>query len=128
MKEFKISVNGKSYDVQVEEIKAAAAAPASAPVSEVKAPPAPTSAPKPAASAPAVVSAGDQAVKAPMNGTIFKHKVAIGTAVKKNDVILILEAMKMENDIVSPSDGVLKAFPVAEGAAVSPGDVIAIIG
>ncbi|MCL2874456.1 MAG: acetyl-CoA carboxylase biotin carboxyl carrier protein subunit [Defluviitaleaceae bacterium] len=131
MKEFKISVNGKSYDVQVEEIKGAApvaAAPVSAPapVAPKAAAPAPSAAPK--AAAPVTVSTGDQAVKAPMNGTIIKHKVAVGAAVKKNDVIVILEAMKMENDIVSPVDGVLKAFPASEGATVAPGDVIAVIG
>jgi len=133
MKEFKISVNGRSYDVQVEEIKSGVV---SAPAPQKTLAPA-TSAPKVAVSAPAVskpaaspvpLSAGDQTVKAPMNGTIIKHKVAVGASVKKNDVIVILEAMKMENDIVAPSDGVLKSFPVPEGSAVAPGDVIAVMG
>lgn len=123
MKEFRVSVNGKSYDVQIEEIKSVASV-ASVPVPKSSAP----AAAAPKVSPPVSVSKSEQTVKAPMNGTILKHKVAVGASVKKNDVILILEAMKMENDIVAPADGVLKAFPASEGVSVSPGDIIAVIG
>ena len=104
MKNYKITVNGKVYDVSVEEANAAA------PVNT-------TAAPAPAA-APAQASAGAVTVKAPMPGTILDIKVNAGAAVKKGDVLCILEAMKMENEICAPQDGTVDAVLVSKGDAV----------
>ena len=104
MKNYKITVNGKTYDVSVEE---AGAAPSQA------------AATAPAPAAPkASASAGATTVKAPMPGTILDIKVAAGSAVKKGDVLCILEAMKMENDICAPDDGTVDAVLVNKGDAV----------
>lgn len=126
MKKFNIKVNGNSYEVEIEEVKAAA-------VAEPKAAPAPkAAAPKPVAAAPKVeqvaVAAGDTPVNAPMPGKIVKLVASAGQAVKKGDVLLILEAMKMQNEISAPADGTVKAFNVAAGQNVKPGEVLAVIG
>ena len=103
MKYYNITVNGVAYSVSVEET-AAGAAPVAAPAAPAapKAPAAPAAAPKAAAPAGA---AGAVAVKAPMPGNILDVKVAAGASVKAGDVLVILEAMKMENEIVAPQDG-----------------------
>ena len=99
MKNYRITVNGTAYDVAVEEL-GAGAAPAAV------AAPAPVAAAAPAPAAPAApAAAGSIEVAAPMPGKILNVKAGVGTAVKKGDVILILEAMKMENDVVAPEDG-----------------------
>ena len=117
MRRFNVTVNGVSYDVVVEEVGAEAAAPVAAP----KAAPAPVAvAPK---AAPAG-NAGAVAVKAPMPGTIMKVNVAPGQAVKKGDVLCVLEAMKMENDISAPQDGVVASVNVQKGASVQGEDVL----
>jgi glutaconyl-CoA/methylmalonyl-CoA decarboxylase subunit gamma len=128
MKSYKISVNGTSYDVTVEELGAAAQyapaprAPAPAPSAAPNAAPAPVAAaPAPMAAAPA---AGAHVVKSPMPGTLLNFKVAQGQAVKKGEVLLILEAMKMENEIVAPVDGVVARLSVNEGASVNTGDAL----
>ena len=111
MKNYKITVNGTTYDVSVEEAGASASAaqPAAAPTA------------KPAASAGAVT------VKSPMPGTILDIKVAAGAAVKKGDVLCVLEAMKMENDICAPQDGTVDAVLVGKGDAVEVNaDLIAL--
>ncbi len=110
MKYFNITVNGTAYSVTVEETSAGAA-PVAAPVA----------APAPAA-APA--AAGALAVKAPMPGTILDVKVAAGASVKAGDVLVILEAMKMENEIVAPQDGTVSSINVNKGDAVNSGDVL----
>ena len=103
MRKFNISVNGKKYEVEVEEV-GGASAPVSAPKSAAPAPkPAAPAAAKPAAKA--APPAGSTVVKAPMPGTIVSIKVNVGDAVKKGDVLVILEAMKMENEIMAPQDG-----------------------
>ena len=122
VKKFNIKVNGTAFEVEVEEVKAA-------PV--VKAAAAPAPAAKPAAApapAPAVVADGDTPVNAPMPGKIVKIVAEAGKAVKKGDVVLILEAMKMQNEITAPADGKLKSVNVAAGQSVKPGDVLAVIG
>ena len=81
-----------------------------------------------AAPAPAVVGAGDTAINAPMPGKIVKLVAEAGKAVKKGDVVLILEAMKMQNEISAPADGTLKSINVAAGQSVKPGEVLAVIG
>ena len=114
MKHYTITVNGTPYNVTVEET-AAGAAPA--PVAA----PAPKAAPAPAPKA----AAGSVAVNAPMPGTILDVKVAPGVAVKAGDVLVILEAMKMENEIVAPQDGTVAAVNVKKGDSVNSGDVLA---
>ena len=117
MRQFNITVNGVSYQVAVEET--GAAAPAAAPVVS-----APVAAP---AAAPAAIAEGAK-VTSPMPGTILDVKCTTGAAVKKGDVLLILEAMKMENEIVSPADGTVKQVAVEKGASVGSGDVLVVIG
>ena len=122
MKRFNITVNGKAYDVSVEEIGAGAAqaAPA-APAPAAQA--APAAAPAPAASA----GAGEK-VTAPMPGTILDVKVSNGDSVSKGQVIMILEAMKMENDIVAPCHGSVTSILAKKGDSVNSGDTLATIG
>ncbi len=136
MKKYNINVNGKMYQVEVEEVggfsapsfapaPAAQAAPAPAAPAPVAqpAPSAPAAAPAPASSAPV---AG--AMSAPMPGTILDIKVTEGQAVKAGDILVILEAMKMENEIVAPSDGKIVKIHTSKGAAVSTGDALVTIG
>lgn len=123
MKTYNITVNGVTYTVEVEEVgaTAAAAAPAAAPVAAPVAAPAPAAAPAPKAApaAPkATGAAGAVSVKAPMPGNIMKVNCKVGASVKKGDVLIVLEAMKMENDICAPQDGVVASVEVAQGATV----------
>lgn len=130
MRKFIINVNGNSYEVEVEEVggvvSAPKAAPKAAPVATpAAAPSAPKAAPK---AAPAVAaSAGQEVVDAPMPGNIWKTLVKEGQEVKSGDVLLILEAMKMENEIVAPRDGVVASLTTSEGAAVNTGDKLVIL-
>lgn len=92
----------------------------------VSAPAAPSSAPKaPAAPAPQAAAAGAVTVSAPMPGKILDVRVSAGQAVKRGDVLMILEAMKMENEIVSPQDGTVASIQVSVGSAVEAGDTLA---
>ena len=124
MKRFNITVNGKAYDVAVEEVTGSA--PASAPVAA----PAPVlaSAPAPAAPvAPAPVVTGGTTVNSPMPGTILDVKVNVGDTVSEGQVLMILEAMKMENDIVAPVAGKVAGINVKKGDSVNSNDVLASI-
>ena len=121
MKTYTITVNGNVYNVSVEEGAGAVAAPAAAPVAAPVAAPAPAAAPKAAAPAGA---AGAVKVNAPMPGKILAVKTSVGAAVKKGDVVLILEAMKMENEIVAPQDGTVASIAVSVGASVESGEVM----
>lgn len=112
MKNYRITVNGTAYDVAVEEIGAGAA--------PVAAAPAPTAPAAPAA-------AGGVVVQAPMPGKILSVKASVGTAVKKGDVILLLEAMKMENEVVAPEDGTIASINVSAGDTVEAGDTLATL-
>lgn len=137
MKKFKVTVNGKAYEVEVEEMGGApAAAPApqaaAAPAQAAPAAPAaPAPAPAPAATpAPAVggpIPEGAITVKAPMPGKISALKAEAGKAVKRGDIILVLEAMKMQNDITATADGTLHEIRVNPGDNVKTGDVLAVI-
>ena len=111
MRRFNVTVNGVSYDVVVEEVGAEAHAPVAAPV-------APKAAPVAAPKAAPAVPAGAVAVKAPMPGTIMKVNVAPGQAVKKGDVLCVLEAMKMEHEISAPQDGVVATVNVQKDSSV----------
>ncbi len=132
MRNFVITVNGKSYQVGVEEVGASAtpvvapvvAAPvAAAPVA--KAAPAPVAAPAPAPAASGPVNG--EKVLSPFPGLIKNLLVAEGASVKKDQPILVLEAMKMDNDITAPCDGVV-SFKVSKGANVESDSVLAVIG
>ena len=133
-----VTLNGKNYEVDVTETDAivtgvtevpvmvatapAVAAPVAAPAEAPKAEEAPA-----APAAPAAPTASGTQVKAPMPGTILAVKASAGQAVKAGDVIVVLEAMKMENDIVAPCDGTIKEIVVTKGTTVNTDDVLAII-
>ena len=120
MRRFNVTVNGVSYDVVVEEVGAEAAqAPVAAPAPVAAAPKA-----APAVKAFPAAPQGAVAVKAPMPGTIMKVNVTAGQAVKKGDVLCVLEAMKMENDISAPQDGVVASVNVQKGASVQGEEVL----
>ena len=121
MKKFNITVNGNAYEVEIEEVKAAAPVAAAAP----KAAPAAAPAPK---AAPAAAAAGDNTVTAPMPGKIVKLVASVGQAVNAGDVLLILEAMKMQNEITAPAAGTVKSFAVNAGDSVKPGQAMVVIG
>ncbi|MBE6776098.1 MAG: biotin/lipoyl-binding protein [Ruminococcaceae bacterium] len=123
-----VTLNGKNYEVEVTETDAVllnvseASAPVVAPVA------APVAAPAPAATAAAPAVAGEGTkVPSPMPGTILSINVAVGQAVKSGDVLLVLEAMKMENDIVAPCDGTVKQLLVSKGSTVNTDDVLVVI-
>lgn len=113
MKKYKVTVNGTAYEIELEELTGAApAAPAAA-----------APAPAPAAAAPA----GGEQVTSPMPGTILDVKVSQGASVKKGDVLMILEAMKMENEIMCPCDGKVASINTSKGAAVESGTLLCVI-
>lgn len=125
MKKYNVTVNGKTYEVEVEEVGSAAY---SAPAATVPAPaqaaaPAATPAPAPKA-APAAAPANGKPITSPMPGTILKINVAVGQKVAKGEALCILEAMKMENDIVTPEDGVVASVNTQKGASVNSGDLL----
>lgn len=119
MKNYTITVNGNVYDVTVEEGTSNGAPVAAAPVAK-------KAAPAPAAAAPAGAQ-GSVKVNAPMQGKIVSVKASVGQAVKKGDVILILEAMKMENEVVAPQDGTVASINVSDGDKVESGAVVATL-
>lgn len=125
MKNYTITVNGNVYEVTVEEgVSAGAAAPRPAAPAAPKAAPAPAAAPKAAAPAGAQ---GSVAVTAPMPGKILGIKAEPGQAVAKGEAIIVLEAMKMENEIVAPSDGTIASINVAVGDSVEAGATLATL-
>ncbi len=114
MKKYKVNVNGTVYEVAIEPMDGAApaaAAPAAAPAA-------------PAAAAPA----GGEKVSSPMPGTILAVNVQNGSAVKRGDVLFVLEAMKMENEIMAPCDGTAASVSVTKGATVESGTLLCVIG
>ena len=129
---YKVTLNGRTYEVEVEagkamlldEYEAIAPAPAAAaaPVA------APAAAPAAAAPAAPVVTGSGEAVNAPMPGTILKVNVTNGQAVKAGQVLVVLEAMKMENEIMAPKDGTITAVAVQKGASVDTGAPLVFIG
>lgn len=119
MKNYRITVNGTAYDVAVEELGGSAAPAASIPAAPA--------APAPAAAPAASSAAGSITVTSPMPGKILAVKASVGQAVKKGEVVLILEAMKMENEVVAPEDGTIASIDVAVGSAVEAGDTLATL-
>ena len=137
---YNVTLNGKIYEVDVTEsdaivtgvsqvpfVAAAPAPVAAAPVAAPAAAPAPVAEAPAAPAAPAPVSADGTQVKAPMPGTILAVKKNVGDAVKAGDVIVVLEAIKMENDIVAPCDGTVKSINAPKGTTVNTDDVLAVI-
>ncbi len=118
MKRYTITVNGTPYDVTVDE--AGASAPVAAPAAPAAKPAAPAPAIKPAVSG----AEGSIKVEAPMPGTILDVKTSVGASVKSGDVLCILEAMKMENDIVAPADGTVASIAANKGDSVEAGQII----
>ncbi len=116
MKNYTITVNGNVYDVTVEEGAATSAPKAAAPKAA-----APKAAPKAAA------GQGSVKVNSPMPGKILSVKASVGQAVKKGEVLMILEAMKMENEVVAPEDGTVASIDVAAGDSVEAGVVLATL-
>ena len=113
MNNYKVNVNGTAYEVEIEEMSGA---PAAAPVAA-----APAAAPAPAA------SGAGESITSPMPGNILAVNVAAGDAVKKGQVLMVLEAMKMENEIMAPRDGKVASVAVAKGAAVESGALLCTI-
>lgn len=116
MKKYKVTVNGTAYEITLEAMDAA----------DVKT--APAAAPAAAAPAPSAAPANGETVVAPMPGNILAVNVANGAAVKKGDVLMVLEAMKMENEIMAPCDGTVASVNVTKGASVETGAVLCVIG
>ena len=115
MKKYRVTVNGTVYEIELEELTGAA-------------PAAPAAPPAPAASAPAApVPAGGEKITSPMPGTLLAVNVSNGQAVKKGDVLFLLEAMKMENEIMAPCDGTVTSLSAVKGAAVESGTLLCVL-
>ena len=115
MKKYRVTVNGTAYEIELEELTGAAPAPAAA-----------TAAPAPAP-APAAAPAGGEQVTSPMPGTILSINVAAGDTVKRGQVLMVLEAMKMENEIMCPCDGKVVSVNTSKGASVESGTLLCVI-
>jgi len=129
MRSFKVIVNGNEYEVGVEELKGgavAASAPVAAPTSHAPAPQAPPAASKPSASPPK--SGGDgETITAQMPGTIVDILVTVGDSVTRGQSLLVLEAMKMANQVVAHQDGTVAEIAVGAGDLVNAGDVLVVL-
>ena len=113
MKKYKVTVNGTAYEIELEELTGAAPAAA-------------TAAPVPTP-APAAAPAGGEQVTSPMPGTILSINVAAGDTVKRGQVLMVLEAMKMENEIMCPCDGKIASVNTSKGASVESGTLLCVI-
>jgi len=127
---YRVIVDGTAYTVEVENLGAGAAmpAPVAAPAAPVAAAPAPAAAPAAEApAAPAAVAEGASTVTAPMPGKILNVKVNVGDSVNNGDLVLLLEAMKMENEVFATASGKVTEIRVKSGDSVSTGDVLLVI-
>ena len=113
MKKYRVTVNGTAYEIELEELTGAAPAPAAA-----------AAAPAPS---PAAAPAGGEQVTSPMPGTILSINVAAGDTVKRGQVLMILEAMKMENEIMCPCDGKVASVNTSKGSSVESGTLLCVI-
>lgn len=113
MKKYKVTVNGTAYEIELEELTGAAPAAA-------------TAAPVPTP-APAAAPAGGEQVTSPMPGTILAINVAAGDTVKRGQVLMVLEAMKMENEIMCPCDGKIASVNASKGSSVESGTLLCVI-
>lgn len=119
MKKYNVTVNGTAYEITLEVVDAA----------DVKAAPAPAAAPvaAPAAAPVAAAPAGGETITSPMPGTILAVNVQNGATVNKGDVLMVLEAMKMENEIIAPVSGTVASVNVQKGASVETGATLCVI-
>lgn len=131
MRKFMINVNGNSYEVEVEELTSGVASARPAAPTPKAAPAAPVAkaapAPKAEVKKEVVVSQGQEVVEAPMPGNIWKIVAKEGDTVQAGDTLLILEAMKMENEILAPRDGIVSSINTTEGSAVNTGDKLVVL-
>lgn len=131
---YKVTLKGKTYEVEVEkgeamildEYAAAAPAPAAVPT-PAAAPAAPAPTPAPAAPAAPAPAASGTVVTSPLPGNVLSINVNVGDAVKAGQLLVLIEAMKMENEIVAPTDGVVKQIVASKGAVVATGDTLLVI-
>ena len=116
MKKYRVTVNGTVYEIELEELTGAAPSAPAAPAAAA-----------PAAPAPAAAPAGGEQVTSPMPGTILAINVAAGDTVKRGQVLMVLEAMKMENEIMCPCDGKIASVNTSKGASVESGTLLCVI-
>ena len=121
MKKYNVTVNGTAYEITLEVVDAADVKAAPAPAA------APVAAPAPAAAPVAAAPAGGETITSPMPGTILAVNVQNGATVNKGDVLMVLEAMKMENEIIAPVSGTLASVNVQKGASVETGATLCVI-
>ena len=121
MKKYNVTVNGTAYEITLEVVDAADVKAAPAPSA------APVAAPTPAAAPVAAVPAGGETITSPMPGTILAVNVQNGATVNKGDVLMVLEAMKMENEIIAPVSGTVASVNVQKGASVETGATLCVI-
>ena len=129
MKKYNIKVNGTTYEVEVEEVggsETPVVSPIVRPAPAAPAPVAVQTAPKETVAA-APIAAGAQTITAPMPGTVLEVKVTSGQVVKAGDILIILEAMKMENEILAPADGTIDTVQTTKGASVNTSDILVTI-
>ncbi len=131
---YKVTLNNKTYEVEVEQGKAmlldeyeAVAPAATAAPAPVAAAPAAAAAPDPAAAPAAAVTAAGESVNAPMPGTVLRVEVTQGAAVKAGQLLVVLEAMKMENEILAPKDGTVAQVVVQKGSTVETGSPLVVL-
>ena len=116
LKKYRVTVNGTVYEIELEELTGAAPSAPAAPAAAA-----------PAAPAPAAAPAGGEQVTSPMPGTILAVNVAVGDTVKRGQVLMILEAMKMENEIMCPCDGKIASVNTSKGSSVESGTLLCVI-
>jgi len=128
MKKFRLLVNGSEYNVEIEELSGGPAATAAAPAPKPAAVAAKPASPAPAKPAPAKAEAAvGGAIIAPMPGTVLSVTVEVGATVTKGQTLLVLEAMKMENEIQAPADGIVQELNASQGLSVNAGDTLIVL-